>query len=166
MINLRYSDRRWIGILLLILVLAALTQFTPGSPDEAVGQMRPIDGDSFHLGANEVRLVGIDAPEGRQTCERNGKAWACGEEARRRLEQLVGGRDLSCDVEDRDKHGRLLAVCRVGGVDVNRWMVEQGWAVSYGRYLDAERAAERAHRGIWASRFDRPRAWRDRNMGG
>ncbi|MFO1172885.1 MAG: thermonuclease family protein [Hyphomicrobiaceae bacterium] len=162
MSNLRYSDRRWIGILVLILILAGLTQLTPGSPDEATGRMRAIDGDSFHLGSDEVRLVGIDAPEGRQTCERAGKSWACGEEARRRLEQVVGGRELACDVEDRDKYGRLLAVCRAGGVDVNRWMVEQGWAVSYGRYLDAERAAERGHRGIWAGQFERPRAWRDR----
>ena len=128
--------------------------------------MRPIDGDSFHLGGDEVRLSGIDAPEGRQTCEKDGRSWACGEEAKRRLLGLVGGRELACDVEDRDQHGRLLAVCRGGGTDINRWMVEQGWAVSYGRYLDAEREAERSRRGIWAGRFERPRQWRDRNMGG
>jgi endonuclease YncB( thermonuclease family) len=127
--------------------------------------MRAVDGDSFHLGSDEVRLVGIDAPEGRHTCTKGGKAWPCGEEARRRLTGLVGGRPIDCDVEDRDQHGRLLAVCQVGGIDINRWMVEQGWAVSYGRYLDAERTAERAERGIWASEFERPRAWRDRNNG-
>lgn len=164
--KLNYADRKWIAIFVLILILAGLSRFGPGSIDATQGKMRAIDGDSFHLGADEIRLVGIDAPEGRQTCEKDGRSWACGEEAKRRLVTLVGGREIKCDVEDRDKHGRLLAVCRVGEVDINRWMVEQGWAVSYGRYLDAERAAERARRGIWAGRFERPRDWRDRNMGG
>jgi endonuclease YncB( thermonuclease family) len=163
MMNPRYSDRRWIAVLLLILVLAALTHFGPGDPGSASGGMRAIDGDSFHLGSDEVRLVGIDAPEGRQTCDKGGLSWACGEEARRQLVRLVGGRDIGCDVEDRDKHGRLLAVCRVDGIEINRWMVEQGWAVSYGRYLDAERAAERTRRGLWAGQFERPREWRDRH---
>lgn len=167
MINLKYSDRRWVAVLILILVLAALTQVTPGDPGAASGQLKAIDGDSFHLGSDEVRLVGIDAPEGRQSCTKGGKTWACGEEARRRLQGLVGSRKIDCDVEDRDKYGRLLAVCRIGATDINRWMVEQGWAVSYGRYLDAEREAERAERGIWASEFERPRAWRERsNVGG
>ncbi|MEZ5923473.1 MAG: thermonuclease family protein [Hyphomicrobiaceae bacterium] len=166
MINLKYSDRRWIAVVLLILLLAALGRYEQGSPVDAKGRMQAIDGDSFRLGEDEVRLVGIDAPEGRQTCEKDGKAWPCGEESRRRLQAFVGGREIDCAVEDKDKFGRLLAVCRVGGIEINRWMVEQGWAVSYGRYLDAERAAERARRGIWAGRFERPRAWRDRNLGG
>jgi endonuclease YncB( thermonuclease family) len=164
MINLKYSDRRWVAVLLLILVLAALTHYLPGDPGSAHGRMRSIDGDSFHLGPDEIRLAGIDAPEGRQTCTKDGRSWNCGEESRRRLLDLVGAREIACDVEDRDQHGRLLAICRVGATEINRWMVEQGWAVSYGRYLDAERAAERARRGIWAGGFERPRAWRERHQ--
>ena len=69
---------RWLATLVLILALAGLqwlqqrTQLPGGGADVPVdgvsGQPRLVDGDSFHLGSDEVRLVGIDAPEGRQAC--------------------------------------------------------------------------------------------------
>lgn len=67
------------------------------------------------------------------------------------------------EIEDIDKHDRLLAVCSIGDVELNRWMVENGWAVAYGRYRDEERMAENQRRGIWQGRFERPRDWRDRD---
>ena len=158
---------------LLLVLLAAVVAFLkerqggPGAPlpAEVSGRIRGIDGDSFRLGADEVRLVGIDAPEGRQDCERGGARWACGEEAARRLGSLVGNREVKCRIEDRDQYGRLLAVCSVAGIEINRYMVENGWAVSYGRYGELEKAAARARRGIWAGSFERPKAWRAQHAG-
>ncbi len=66
----------------------------PGSndpfPARVSGLARPIDGDSLWVGGNEVRLKGIDAPEGRQTCRRSGAIWGCGEAARSALVGLIG----------------------------------------------------------------------------
>ena len=46
-----------------------------------------------------------------------------------------------------DRYGRLVAVCFKGGEDLNRWMVEQGWAVAYRHYsmdyVDADARAVR-----------------------
>ncbi len=53
------------------------------------GRPGSFDGDSFFIGQQEVRMQGIDAPEGRQTCTRDGRDWRCGEEARRTLERLL-----------------------------------------------------------------------------
>lgn len=140
----------------------------PGSsspfPNEIEGVMRPIDGDSFRLGDDEVRMQGIDAPEGRQTCTRGGQEWRCGEDARKQLQQLTGGRRITCKVIKRDQHGRLLARCSSGMTDLNAGMVSSGMAVSFGGdYTREERAARDAKRGLWSGEFETPREWRAKN---
>lgn len=167
---------RRIAIVFLLAVLGGLASWFADRQDypaNVSGPAEVIDGDSLVIAGERIRLVGIDAPEGRQMCERVGPLghagrpadWPCGRESADRLRRLIGPRSVLCDVEDVDKYDRLLAVCRVGGRDINRWMVENGWAVSYGRHRRLERAAERARRGIWAGRFERPRNWRDRHRG-
>lgn len=153
------------ALLLLCAVLAAVAAVNRQSAGALDGAFRGIDGDSFRVGRTEVRLSGIDAPEGRQECDRDGRPWACGRESARQLERLVVGRPVSCTGNEEDRHGRRLVVCRVGEVEINRWMVQNGWAVAFGDYEAEERAASAARRGIWASRFERPREWRDRHKG-
>jgi endonuclease YncB( thermonuclease family) len=48
-----------------------------------VGRVK--DCDSIMVGAADVRLYGIDAPELHQTCQRAGQSWACGAEAKAQL---------------------------------------------------------------------------------
>lgn len=132
------------------------------------GQARVIDGDSVVVGGREMRLKGIDAPEGRQHCTRGNADWACGEDARRHLQALIGARPLACRGVESDQHGRLLAVCEtVGGSapgrTLNAAMVEDGFAVSYGSYRAEEDRARTARRGLWSGEFERPRDWRDQH---
>lgn len=129
----------------------------------AEGRARIIDGDSFFLGAYEVRLVGIDAPEGLQMCQRNGMDWACGEEAKRVLRRLTAGHTVRCEGSKQDQHGRLLARCFVGETNINAAMVEAGFALAFGDYGAEESAARDAKRGMWVGTFERPQAWRERN---
>jgi endonuclease YncB( thermonuclease family) len=154
-----------IGVLVIVL---ALIQYAgpPGWPAEVSGRIAPIDGDSFRLSGYEVRLVGIDAPEARQECDRGGRSWPCGRDSEAQLRRLIGGRSVRCAVEDRDRFDRLLAVCFVDQTEINRWMVENGWALAYGRYQREEQQAQAARRGIWSGRFERPRHWRERNQAG
>jgi endonuclease YncB( thermonuclease family) len=138
----------------------------PGEFGELSGYVTVIDGDSLRLGGSEVRLVGIDAPEGRQTCQRDGREWDCGEESRRQLQRLIGRQKVSCRSVKRDKHGRYLGTCEAGGKTLNSAMVESGCAVSYGSYGAEERAAKAAGRGIWSGTFQMPREWRrERGIG-
>ncbi len=157
---------KWIG-LLLILIGMLFNAFWPSAGISNIeGSAKVIDGDSLRVAGREVRMQGIDAPEGRQTCTRQGQEWDCGKEARRLLQRLIGRKSVFCEGLDVDKHDRLLALCRAGDTALNREMVAQGFAVAYGRYKDEERAAKAARKGLWSGEFKRPRDWRrERNIG-
>lgn len=169
----RRDVQRWLAILALAVVAAVTGKFgervTPNAPASGTieGYPRLIDGDSFGLGQGEVRLKGIDAPEGKQTCVKDGRDWACGEAARAELKRLIGAEKIACRVTERDQHGRALSYCTAGGRDLNAGMVSSGLALSYGGYVKEETAARLARRGLWASEFQRPREWRrDHGIGG
>ena len=125
-----------------------------------------VDGDTFVMGRERVRLWGVDAPEGRQLCQdAAGRSFKCGDGARDRLKALIGGRPLDCRERDRDAYGRLVAQCRSGSVDLGEAMVRAGWAVEYrqfsrGAYGAVEAEARNARRGLWAGRFEPPDHWR------
>jgi len=128
---------------------------------EYTGPFRVMDGDSLETGAVRFRLEGIDAPEFGQTCTKSGAEWPCGRDAARYLRQQIAYGDARCTGLGEDKYGRVLTRCFAAGRDINEAMVESGWAVSFGDYHGAERAARNAGRGIWQGEFLRPRDWRD-----
>lgn len=144
-------------------ILAVLRFLPEPEPVELTGIAGVIDGDSLRVRGVEIRLLGIDAPESAQNCTRGGTSWPCGLEAARNLRNRLRGRTVVCKGNERDVHDRLLALCRTGEADINRWLVEQGWAVSYSGYPGAERTARKAKRGIWSGTFIRPRDWREEN---
>ena len=130
------------------------------------GFARVVDGDTFSLGAERIRLWGVDAPEGRQVCQdAKGQSYACGDAARDQLVGLIGGRQVRCEVRDRDPYGRAVSRCLAGSTDLGEAMVRAGWAVDYvqfsrGVYASAEVGARRTRRGLWAGRFETPSSWR------
>lgn len=134
---------------------------------ERRGRAHVADGDSVAIAGTRLRLVGIDAPELAQDCERDGRAYPCGTAAKAHLEALIAGRPLDCVWDRRDKYGRGLARCRAGSTDLGATMVRDGWAVAYLGGFEAEEAeARRAGRGLWAGRFERPQDFRRRERGG
>ena len=146
-----------------LLVLLAIRIFnqvtvTPGNANI-------IDGDSFRLGKDEIRLNGIDAPEYRQVCrDENARDWNCGREAARVLRNLVAGKTVDCTGLDADRYGRLVSRCSIGPLILNAEMVRLGWAIAYTRhgtlYVREEAEARRDKRGIWRGTFDLPEDWR------
>ena len=92
---------------------------------------------------------------------------AAGRAVSRRHEHLVGridGESVACEERDRDRYGRVVAVCRHRAQDVNAWLVREGWALAYRRYSTAyvgEQAdAKAAKRGVWRGEFVPPWDWR------
>jgi endonuclease YncB( thermonuclease family) len=122
------------------------------------------DGDSLAMTGFRIRLFGIDAPEADQTCRRGAAIWACGQDAKKQLADLIEGRTIDCEQRDTDAYGRIVATCRAGNVDLGETMVGAGLAVALPDFTEAYVAAEaRARRnklGLWGSDFDRPAAWR------
>ena len=129
-----------------------------------VGVATIVDGDSLEIDGTSIRLYGIDAPEGRQTCLRDGEAWRCGATAATKLRALVGTHSLACTQKDVDAYGRSVAVCTNGAIDLGEEMVRAGLALAYRRYsndyVNEEDEARTARRGIWASEFTPPWDWR------
>src|SRR5690606_3654038 len=116
------------------------------------------------IGAERLRLHGLDAPEVRQTCtDRQGRDWRCGEEARAVLERLTSAASVMCRGSERDRYNRLLVACRDGELDVNAHMVALGLAVASGNYASEEAQAQKKGEGLWAGEFERPRDWRVRH---
>ena len=140
------------------------TRTTGTFQSDLAGRARVIDGDTIEVGTARIRLFGVDAPESAQSCLAESGRWSCGEQATRALAGRIDGRSVACEERDRDRYGRIVAVCRHGGQDVNAWLVRGGWAVAYRRYSTAyaseEAAAKGAQRGLWRGEFVPPWDWR------
>lgn len=158
---------RKIGDLLLFILLAGAAIYVIMLlPEQTVeGAVNVIDGDSLHVGGQEIRLLGIDAPEALQTCtDQAGGEWPCGREATRTLRHLTRDGDVNCTGEGYDKYDRLLAQCIAGKLDINGEMVRLGFAISDDQqdfvYSAQQAEARAARRGIWRGRFQTPHEWR------
>ncbi|MGF6227598.1 endonuclease YncB(thermonuclease family) [Inquilinus ginsengisoli] len=121
----------------------------------ALAGVEIVDGDTLRIDGDRVRLWGFDAPEKRQKCLTNGREEPIGQEATEALRSLVARGQLQCETKDRDRYGRTVADCSVGGRSIGDAMVWSGWAwalprYSKDRFLSAQEEAEQAGRGVWA----------------
>ena len=114
-----------------------------------------IDGDSLLVGykgrSQEVRLIGIDAPEWGQEYGTRAKSHAL---------TVCYGQDLKLefDREQKDRYGRLLAYVYCGNTMLNKEMIRAGLAITIKikpntRYYDEFKALEKKARaelqGFW-----------------
>lgn len=131
---------------------------------DVAGPATVIDGDTVIVAGERVRLQGIDAPELHQDCTAYGQEWACGRTSAEWLKEYLRGRPVECVGHARDRYGRLLAVCYLGGKDLNERIVREGWALDFRKYssdyLRAEAEAKRTGAGIWRGDFTPPWEWR------
>lgn len=109
------------------------------------------DGDTVTILMNnkqyKIRLAEIDTPE---------RAQPYGSKSKEILSELVFGKDVTANIQDRDRYGRYVARIYQGELDVSREMVKVGAAWVYRQYLtdkslmDVEQEAKVAKRGLWA----------------
>ncbi len=129
-----------------------------------VGIPKITDGDTIRIGNTRIRLHGIDAPEAKQTCASGDKEWRCGWEATNALANIVGKHWVTCSKRGVDRYRRVVAVCRAGPIDLNAWMVSNGWAVAYRKYsmdyVRDEADAKAGRKGMWRGEFVMPWDWR------
>lgn len=116
---------------IIICVVAALATAATSAQATSVlvGTAHVIDGDTIIVAGEHVRLEGIDAPERKQTCQREGKVWACGSVATQTLRGLIRNREVSCKIVGRDAYGRALGACSAGHVHLYSAMVRSGFAL-------------------------------------
>ncbi len=163
----------------LLIFLFSLFISTSLNGIEIYGKPRILDGDTININKYKIRLEGIDAPEIEQQCKRNylkvssiigftlRKSYFCGEISKKRLEKKIDYSKIKCISSTKDKYNRYLATCYKGNINLNKWMVKNGYAVAYKRYskkyLRDEKHAKENKQGIWNGTFIRPEKWRKLN---
>ena len=154
---------REVTLRVLVVISLLLLSFPSLAQDKLCGPATAKDGDDLVIADVDIRLHGIDAFEANQTCIRtDGKTWACGEAARRKLEELVAGKEVCCRLAQKTKtRGRPVMRCMVGEIDLGKAMVAAGLAFdcprfSRERYKADEAAAKAEKRGAWEGRFKPP----------
>ena len=91
-----------------------------------------VDGDTFYIGGDKVRIAGIDAPETHEY--RCAGELALGNRATEKLRALLnsGAVTMTAIDRDRDAYGRLLRNVAVDGEDVGEALIGAGVARDYG----------------------------------
>ncbi len=146
---------------------------------EIYGLPKVIDGDTVHINFKKIRLEGIDAPEIKQQCEKPylkisaligfkfSKNYFCGILSKKHLVNKINKSKIRCISTSRDKYKRYLATCYKEKINLNKWMVRNGYAVAYKRYskdyLRDEKYAKENELGLWKGFFIRPEKWRKLN---
>ncbi len=151
-----------------MLRLAALLVLLPAlALAEITGKPLIVDGDTIDIAGRHILLYGVDAPESGQTCRAAGKRWNCGFEAEGALAFFIAKSWVTCLERQLDARGGAVAVCYAGGVggpDLGRWLVSEGWALVDRRrssdYIAEEAAARAAGKGLWRGDFVPPWEWR------
>ena len=155
---------RILNIVLIILFTLSI-KVTAG---EISGVPSITDGDTIKILNKRIRFHGIDTPEKKQICIRNSKKYNCGKEATNALKRKIGDKSVICKVQDKlDKYKRFIGVCFLEDVNLNKWMVRNGYAVAYIRYskdyIEDENYAKKNKIGLWSGYFIHPEKWRKLN---
>ena len=130
-------------------------------------ELRVIDGDTIHLNGEKIRFTGIDTPELKQTCIKEGIIDLCGVTAKEILIEKIADNKVECISEGKDQYKRTLAECFVNNVSLSSYLVRRGYAFAYRKYskkfiLDEDYAKDNKI-GMWSMKFEYPWDYRRNN---
>ena len=136
---------------------------------EISGNAQIIDGDTIKINSNKIRLYGIDAPEFNQLCKKPyltififafNKDYQCGKISTEKLKKKINGKLIKCKILDIDRYKRLIGECYKRNLNLNSWLVSNGYAVAYRKYskkyISDEINAKNKKIGIWQGKFEMP----------
>ena len=140
------------------------------------GFAKVVDGDTIKINSKKIRLYGIDAPEKKQKCKKTyltisfmsfSKDYMCGEVSTEKLIKKINKQKLNCNILDVDRYKRLIGECFKRNINLNSWMVSNGYAVAYRKYskkyVSDEINAKNNKLGIWQGKFEMPWDYRRKN---
>ncbi len=158
---------QWTG--LAAIVLAALMI---GSGQAAEPAHTLPDNGLLRIGDQLISLYGVSLPKPSQVCEDGEAPWPCGAIAWQALDQHLLNSKLDCvylPLLGSSGGITLTAECWIGERNLNRWLVESGWALTVDDtesiYHADERLAQRNKFGLWRGGFIPPDTWRPTGLG-
>ncbi len=130
-------------------------------------ELRVVDGDTIHLNGEKIRFTGIDTPELKQTCVKEGLTEPCGVTAKEILIKKIGDNKVECINEGKDQYKRTLAECFVHNKSLSSYLVRSGYAFAYRKYskkfIKDEDYARLNKIGMWSMNFEYPWDFRKNN---
>ena len=173
-----YTKKKLIILIIISIIFFILTYIDVRSENinKITGFAKVIDGDTIKINSKKIRLYGIDAPEKKQKCKKTyltisfmsfTKDYMCGEVSTQKLIKKINKQKLNCNILDVDRYKRLIGECFKRNINLNSWMVSNGYAVAYRKYskkyVSDEINAKNNKLGIWQGKFEMPWDYRRKN---
>ena len=173
-----YTKKKLIILIIISSIFFILTYNDVRSENinKITGFAKVIDGDTIKINSKKIRLYGIDAPEKKQKCKKTyltisfmsfTKDYMCGEVSTQKLIKKINKQKLNCNILDVDRYKRLIGECFKRNINLNSWMVSNGYAVAYRKYskkyVSDEINAKNNKLGIWQGKFEMPWDYRRKN---
>ena len=173
-----YTKKKLIILIIISIIFFTLTYIDVRSENinKITGFAKVIDGDTIKINSKKIRLYGIDAPEKKQKCKKTyltisfmsfTKDYMCGEVSTQKLIKKINKQKLNCNILDVDRYKRLIGECFKRNINLNSWMVSNGYAVAYRKYskkyVSDEINAKNNKLGIWQGKFEMPWDYRRKN---
>ena len=125
------------------------------------------DGDTIKINGEKIRFSGIDTPELKQVCVKDGAKNLCGIKAKEILADKIANNKVNCLSEGKDKYKRTLAECFVNDESLSSYLVRSGYAFAYRKYsnkfIKDEDYARMKKIGMWSMEFEYPWDYRRNN---
>ena len=173
-----YTKKKLIILIIISIIFFILTYNDVRSENinKISGFAKVVDGDTIKINSKKIRLYGIDAPEKKQKCKKIyltisfmsfTKDYMCGEVSTQKLIKKINKQKLNCNIIDVDRYKRLIGECFKRNINLNSWMVSNGYAVAYRKYskkyVSDEINAKNNKLGIWQGKFEMPWDYRRKN---
>lgn len=158
---------RLIPLTLVAVACCAASSQMPANQSFA-GKARALDGDTV---AVDFRLLGVDAFEGRQLCQRDDGCWRCGKAAQDLAARTLQSKTAVIRLTSASSYGRPVATVTVNGEDLGERLLRAGLAIPELQYLRADPVRAARYRtvfaqarsskaGAFAGRWIEPSRWR------
>ena len=158
-----YLNKRKVILVISISVLVFFFTYT----DIKSQEIKVTDGDTIKINGEKIRFSGIDTPELKQTCIKNGIENSCGIKAKKILTEKIGNNKVNCISEGKDQYKRTLAECFVNNESLSSYLVQSGYAFAYRKYskkfIKDEDQARMKKIGMWSMKFEYPWDYRRKN---
>ena len=156
------SKKKAILVISILLIVFFFTYTNIKSQD-----IKITDGDTIKINGKKIRFSGIDTPELKQTCIKDGENNSCGLTAKQILIDKIGINKVKCIEEGQDRYKRFLAECFINNESLSSYLVRSGYAFAYRKYSNKFIADEDYARvnklGMWSMEFKFPWDFRRNN---